>query len=168
MSRRGRRHQTRALPLGMLVWVLTAAAGCQQGIAWHDYDYPRVLADSRANNKLTFVYFRDFASVECTQFEDGILATPQVRSAIGPLYAVPLQWNTLVDAPLAQRWQIKVVPAYVIVDPRERVLARRSGKLTLEQLLTDISQAQAAFRGGSEQTDAQPATGQPSSSPGSQ
>jgi hypothetical protein len=152
----------------MLVLVLIAAAGCQQGIAWHDYDYPRVLADSRANNKLTFVYFRDFASVECTQFEDGILATPQARSAIGTLYAVPLQWNTLVDAPLAQRWQIKTVPAYVIVDPRERVLARRSGKMTLEQLLTDISRAQAAFRGKPEQADALPTTGPASSKPGSQ
>lgn len=135
-----RRHSKPiAVGISLLLWM---CVGCQDGVRWHDYDYPRVLADSKADKKIMFVYFRDFASVECTKFEDEILLQPVVLTALRPYYSVPLQWNTLVDAPLAERWQIRQVPSYVILDSSEKVLAKRSHPIKLEQILSDLYRVQ--------------------------
>lgn len=129
-----------------LLLLMLGVTGCHEGVAWNYYEYAPALAQSQANHELIFVYFRDWASVECTQFEDNVLKQPSARAAIDPLNAVVLQWSTLVDAPLVQRWQITNAPAYVIAEPDETILVKRTHPITLEQLLQDIGQAQATYR----------------------
>ena len=116
--------------------------GCSPGVRWRNYTFDPVFADARRDGKLTFVYFRNWAVIACTEFEENVLKQPAVLQALqptGPLYAAALdfQW----DRPLADRWGVEAPPAVVILDSEERVLARLAGEITVEQLLEAIESA---------------------------
>ncbi len=117
--------------------------GCSPGIRWQGYVFDPVYAKSRAENKLTFVYFRNWYAVECTEFEESVLKQPVVREAVANLISVALSFDW--DRPLADRWGIRQTPAFVIVDPEGRVLARGEGDISLEALLDAIEQAKEEF-----------------------
>jgi hypothetical protein len=102
-----------------------------------------VYAKSRAENKLTFVYFRNWYATGCTEFEENVLKQPPVLHATTDLACVPLDFDW--DRPLAERWGIRQTPAFVIVDPEGRVLARGEGDISLETLLDAIGQAKEEF-----------------------
>ncbi len=121
-----------------------ATGGCSQGISWRGYAFAPVFNESRRDGKLTFVYFRNWAVVECTNFEEQVLKDPAVRQALrsgGPFYAVVLDY--FWDRELARKWQLDQPPAVVILDPQGRVLGRATGKIGVQQLLTLLRQAQA-------------------------
>ena len=118
-------------------------AGCSPGIRWQGYVFDPVYAKSRAENKLTFVYFRNWYAVECTEFEESVLKQPVVREAVANLISVALSFDW--DRPLADRWGIRQTPAFVIVDPEGRVLAHGEGDISLEALLDAVEQAKEEF-----------------------
>lgn len=117
--------------------------GCSPGIRWQGYVFDPVYAKSRAENKLTFVYFRNWYAVECTEFEESVLKQPVVREAVANLISVALSFDW--DRPLADRWGIRQTPAFVIVDPEGRVLAHGEGDISLEALLDAVEQAKEEF-----------------------
>jgi hypothetical protein len=125
--------------LGVLAPCLAA---CSPGVQWRGYTFDPVHTAARRDGKLTFVYFRHWAVIACTEFEENVLKQPAVLEALqpaGPLYATALdfQW----DRPLADRWGIEAPPAVVILDAEQRVLARLAGKITVGQLLEAIEAA---------------------------
>jgi len=118
-------------------------SGCSAGIRWQGYVFDPVYAKSRAENKLTFVYFRNWYAVECTEFEENVLKQPVVLEATPDLACVKLDFDW--DRPLAEKWGVRQAPAFVIVDPAGRVLARGEGDISLEALLDAIDQAKEEF-----------------------
>ena len=128
-----------------LAAVLSFAGGCANGIRWKDYTFEPVFRQSRADGRLTFVYFRNWAMVECTDFEETVLKDPAVLELLRPdgmFYCVPLEFYW--DRPLARKWGVERPPAVVILAPSGRVLAKLSGEITTEQLLSALHEAQAA------------------------
>jgi hypothetical protein len=133
----------RAVVLGF-VWVVAGA--CSPGIRWRGYTFDPVHADSRRDQKLTFVYFRHWAVVACTEFEDNVLKDPAAREALQPngvFYCAVLDFA--LDRSLAEQWGIEAPPGVVILDPDNRVLARLSGQISLGQLLEAIETAKNEF-----------------------
>jgi hypothetical protein len=131
-------------------------AGCSPGIHWRGLSYAPIMTESQRDQKLTFVYFRYWAVVECTNFEENVLKDPRVLEALrdsGPFYCVALDFYW--DYQLAEDWGLEAPPAVVILDPNERILARLSGEITIEQLLDAIKTAEEAY----------PAATQPASTP---
>jgi len=125
------------------VFVALAAAGCAPGVRWQFDTFERVHAESRQTNQLTFVYFRNWYSVECTDFEENVLKQPPVLEALRDFLCVPVDFDW--DRPLAENWAIDRTPAFVIVDPDGRLLERGAGEMTVEDLLQTIQRARDAF-----------------------
>lgn len=131
---------------GVLFALCVASIGCSPGIRWRGYTFEPVYAESRRNDKLTFVYFRNWAVTDCTQFEENVLKTPEVRQALnsdGVFYCAVLDF--LWDRPMADRWGIESPPGVVILTPDGRVLAHLSGKISAEALLDAIQSAKSEF-----------------------
>jgi len=127
----------------VLSFLYTLAGGCSPGIRWRGYTFDRVHAESRRDQKLTFVYFRHWAVTACTDFEENVLKDPAVLQATADLYSVPLDFHW--DRPLAEEWGIEAPPGVVILDPEDRVLARLSGEITVSQLLEAIQAVKNEF-----------------------
>ena len=142
LLRRGRAG--RALVAGLFLMMV---AGCTPAVSWRFVAFDTGVAESRAANRPLFVYFRDWASPRCTRFEDSVLSHPTVVETLRGFISVPLQWNTAVDAPVAETYGIRDVPAFVILSSRGEVLARGQTNITLEQLLQALSAARAAQAG---------------------
>ena len=89
-----------------------------------------------------FVYFRSWYSVECTHFEENVLKDPEILAETATMVCVPLDFDW--DRPLAQQWDLGAVPAFVIVTPDGRVLAKGQAPLTREMLLEAFRTVHAA------------------------
>lgn len=126
----------------LLAGLLLGLGGCTPGILWRNYTYEPVHADAVRDRKPLFVYFRHWASVDCTKFEEQVLKDPRVREATAAFYCVPLQIDW--DHVLAERWGIPDPPGVVLLAPDERVLARLSGAISIDQLLNAMNAAAAA------------------------
>lgn len=121
--------------------LLGSLSGCQSAIPWTGYAFEPVHEQSRREGKLTFVYFRDWASPRCTRFEEEVLSDPEVRPAVSKMNTVAIQWNTLVDRPRASQFGIDDVPGVAIVSPTRTVLESLDGAISKRELLDAISRA---------------------------
>lgn len=139
-----RRHR---VALGVMFVLATAfSQGCSPGIQWRGLTFEPVQADARRDHKLTFVYFRHWAVIACTNFEENVLKSPEVLQALrpnGPFYCAVL--DAYADRRLAAEWGVEGPPAVVVLDPAERLLARLSGEITIERLLAAMQRAVEAF-----------------------
>ena len=134
-------------------WTLLAAVavlltGCNGGVHWEGPTFPDAQARARRANKLTFVYFRSWYLVECTDFEEKVLKDPQVLAETRDLVCVALDFDW--DQPLALKWQLKVAPAFAVVAPSGKVLARQQAPVTRADLLRDIRAARETFAAGAQ------------------
>lgn len=131
-----------AAPGGLLLLLaLILAPGCSEGIHWRNYVYEPVHQDALRDNREMFVYFRHWALVECTRFEEEVLKNPQVLEATKNFYCVPLQIDW--DDARAERWGVDSAPAVVILTPQEQVLARLKHPITAAELLKAMQDARA-------------------------
>ncbi|MBU0617547.1 MAG: hypothetical protein KKI02_07505, partial [Planctomycetes bacterium] len=100
------------LAVGVLVGLTGALSeGCSPGVQWRGLTFEPVHADARRDRKLTFVYFRHWAVVACTDFEENALKSPEVLEALrpgGPLYCAVL--DAYADRRLASEWGIEDPP----------------------------------------------------------
>jgi hypothetical protein len=112
-------------------------------VRWQFGTFEDVHPIARAEGKVTFVYFRNWYVVECTDFEEQILKDPEVLRETRGMVCVPLRYDW--DAPLAARWGLNKVPAYTLVAPSGKVLARRQEPITKGELLADIRAAKATL-----------------------
>ncbi|MDX2198170.1 MAG: hypothetical protein SF069_04265 [Phycisphaerae bacterium] len=117
------------------------ACGCQPGVKWDLRPYDDVHARALREKKLTFVYFRNWASVACTEFEDKVLKQPPVLQALEPLVCVPL--DLLWDKALAERWGISEIPGCAVVGQDSQLLEKVQGAVSAEQLLSAVQAAKA-------------------------
>jgi hypothetical protein len=127
--------------LGLWGALAAALAGCQPGVRWRLGFVEDALAAGRAEHKLTFVYFRNWYSVECTDFEEHVLQEPRVLAATAGMVCVPLELNVAADRHLAESWGIKEAPGFAIVDPTGAVLETGSKNITVESLLAAMQRA---------------------------
>jgi hypothetical protein len=116
-----------------------ALAGCNGGIHWQGPTFNDARALARRTNKLTFVYFRSWYLVECTNFEEQVLKQPDVLAETRSMVCVVLDYDW--DRPLAQRWGLKTVPAFAIVSADDEVLVRQAAPVTHDDLLRAIRYA---------------------------
>lgn len=128
---------------GTGVWIVALSvllsSGCARSVKWRLDSFDRVQADSRTQNKLTFVYFRNWYSVECTRFEEGVLKDPAVLDALLPFNCVPLDFDR--DRPLAEAWGVQKPPAFVVMDGNSRVLASGKGAMSVASVLDALKRA---------------------------
>lgn len=128
---------------GAILAAILAAPGCGNGgVRWQGPTFGDAHAVAQRTGQLTFVYFRNWYSVACTNFEEQVLKHPDVLAALRGLVCVPLDYDW--DRPLARRFGVSDVPAYVIVAADGRVLARAQAPITREELLAAIRAAQGA------------------------
>jgi hypothetical protein len=131
--------------LAPLIGAALVSAGCQQGIPWRGYSFEPVYADSRAEGKLTFVYFRSWALVSCTEFEDQVLSSKAVVDATRDMNCVALEYDW--DAVMAKAWGLDRPPAFAVVDPAGAVLSKGVGAVSESTLLEAVRQAKQRFHG---------------------
>ena len=126
--------------------MLTATAlllcGCANDVRWRGFVFDPVFKESQRDNKLTFVYLRNWYLPECAAFENDVLRTPAIAEATREFYAVMLEFDLARE--LAAEWSIEKPPAIVILDPGRRLLVRRVGPMTIEELLAAIDEARLA------------------------
>lgn len=115
-------------------------SGCADGVQWRSYSYEPAIQQSRVDRKLTFVYFRNWFSVTCTDFEEQVLKDPAVLAALRELNAVPLEYGG-ADQKLGERIGVMRTPGFAILDPDEDVLVVRSGPLSAEETVAAIEDA---------------------------
>jgi hypothetical protein len=120
-------------------------------VQWRGLTFEPVHADARRDSKLTLVYFRHWAIVACTEFEENVLKSPQVLEALRPkgaFYCAVL--DAYADRQLAGEWGIEGPPGVAILDPAGHVLERLSGEITIEQLVAALQRALEAFPAASQ------------------
>jgi hypothetical protein len=124
--------------LGLLFALLTC--GCGAEIRWRtEPEFAPVFAESQRDQKLTFVYFRSWYLVQCTEFEDTVLRHAEVVRETRPMNCVKLDFDA--NSMLARRWGLAEAPAYAVIDPGGQPLSRAYGRITREQLLASLRQA---------------------------
>jgi hypothetical protein len=134
--------------------VLLGLTGCNRGIHWQGPTFPDAQALARRDHRLTFVYFRSWYLVECTDFEEQTLKNPEVLAETRDIVCVVLDYDW--DQPLAQQWRLKTVPAFAIVAPDGNLLVRQSAPITREELLRAIRSAKASLASGTQPVAAPP------------
>jgi len=128
---------------GWAVVLPAVMAGCGGGIHWQGPTFPEARARACRTNQLTFVYFRSWYLVECTDFEERVLKDPAVLSETRDMVCVALDFDW--DRPLAQQWELNAVPAFAIVAPNGEVLCRRQAPITRDELLAALRSAKSGF-----------------------
>jgi hypothetical protein len=121
-------------------------SGCQTAIPWRGPTFPDAHAIARRGNQLTFVYFRSWYSVECTDFEESVLKHPDVLAETRDLVCCVLDFDW--DRPLADKWRLTGVPAFAIVAPSGAVLARDQTPIQRAALLAAMRGAKATLAAG--------------------
>lgn len=123
----------------LLGFVALFAGGCAPRIPWRFSDYEEARQTAERENKLTFVYFRNWYAVECTRFEDNVLSAQAVVDAVSDMVCVPLDLDW--DRPLARTWDIDQAPAIVVTEPDGSRLAGRAGACSVQELLAIVHEA---------------------------
>jgi hypothetical protein len=118
---------------------MLALTGCHPSVAWELCSFEDAHEIGRKSGKLTFVYFRSWYLVDCTNFEEQILRTPEVLFQTRGMVCVPLDFDW--DQALAHDWGLTKVPAFALVAPNGEVLVRRETPITREELLAAIRDA---------------------------
>lgn len=132
-------------------WALSALTlalsltGCQPGIHWSLGRFEDVHPRAVRDNRLTFVYFRDWWSQDCTDFEENVLKQSAVLAATTDMVCIPLDFSW--DARRAADWGIDRTPGFVIVDPAGNVLEMGAGPTNTEELLAAIARAKGRLAG---------------------
>lgn len=129
-------------PLLLLIATSVTQMGCA-GFRWHGLHFESVHADARRDNRLTFVFLRNWYMVECTEFEEHVLNTQPVRDLLADTYCVKIEYDR--SEPLIKRWNVGEPPAFVIVDPKGEVVARNGAARTLDAAVEAIRQAKNRF-----------------------
>lgn len=117
--------------------------GCAPGIEWRDFKYEPVRDLAQRDQRLMFVYFRHWAAVACTKFEDEILKDPAVLAESRAFYCVPLAFDW--DRTLAEKFGVREIPGVAIVDPAGRVITRLQGVISRDELINEMRRARAEF-----------------------
>lgn len=126
--------------------LLVLLAGCGPGVRWrYEWSFYQAFGDSKSNEKLTFVFFRQYYSVACTQMDDQVFNTPELQEATRDMNCIRPELD--LQKSLAAAWGVDSVPSYVIVAPTGRVLIQRVGMFTVDQVLADIQQARQTYFG---------------------
>lgn len=117
---------------------LLGMLGCD-GVRWRLDRYDRVHDDAVRDKRLTFVYFRHWAAVQCTEFEEKVLKDAAVLAETKHFYCVPLAFDW--DRELADQWDVREPPGVVIVGVDDRVLGKLCGVITRDALLALMRRA---------------------------
>ncbi len=129
----------------LLVAVAVAGiGGCGEGVRWELAGFLEVHSRAAANDRLTFVYFRNWYRKECTDFEESVLKDPEVLRETSHFACVPLEFQR-GDRELGQRWGVTATPAFAVIAPDGRVLAYSNPPITKEQLLEALRAARRQF-----------------------
>ncbi len=128
-------------------------AGCATGVRWR-YDFAAAYEQSKASQRLTLVYFRQWFLPLCGKLEETVFGTPELREATRDVTCV--RYELYSGDPLSALWRVDAAPAFVIVDTDGRILARREGEFTVADVQQAISDARA-----SRFSQRQPAVGSP-------
>lgn len=119
--------------------------GCTPGINWRGVQYEPVLASARRDQKPMMLYFRNWADLRCTRFEENVLKTPAVLEATKSYYCVALDhyWNRA----LADGFGVQDPPGIVLVNSRGEALAKLSGEISAAALLAELRRESASQPG---------------------
>lgn len=123
----------------LLLAVISAGACSSSGIPWRIKLYRDTQQDARRDNKLTFVYFRNWYSVECTDFEERVLKDPEVVAEARKMVCTKLEYDWYEE--LARSWGLSEVPAFAIIAPDGRVMASAQGLTTRAEVLQAMRHA---------------------------
>ncbi|RMF83336.1 MAG: hypothetical protein D6744_04870 [Planctomycetota bacterium] len=163
----GRSHLLRRTRLTAMVLVLAGLAGCAPEVRWRGLIFEPVFRDAQRDQKVTFVYLRNWYMPACTEFEKGVLRDPEVVQAAEPLYCAKLEFDYATS--YVKRWGVSEPPAIVLLDPQGRVLARLSAPIDRQALLDAIAAARAKVEPPPATAPAAPSTGgEPSAAGASQ
>lgn len=118
-------------------------AGCATAIRWEGPTFSEAQSRARERGELTFVYFRSWYLVECTDFEDRVLKAPDVVAACRDMTCVVLDYDW--DKPLARQWSLDAPPAFALVSPDGELLAKQHAPITHNELIEAIRAARTRY-----------------------
>jgi len=114
--------------------VLAAAAallatGCG-GVQWQSRLEPALQRAGRFN-QLVLVQFRTWTDATCIEADNTVFANNDVIKALNEYQCVRLDY--MLNASLADRWGVTVVPTYLVLRPDGSVVDRRSGQVAPDE-----------------------------------
>lgn len=160
----GRSHVVGRVRLMLALCALAVVAGCAPGVRWRGLMFDPVFRDAQRDQKVTFVYLRNWYMPSCTEFEKGVLRDPEIVKAAESLYCAQLEFD--YAASYAKRWGVAAPPAIVLLDPQGQVLARLTAPIDRRQLLDAIAAARAKVEPPPASAPAASPTGDEPSAPG--
>jgi len=99
---------------------------------WGD-DYASALRHAGATRRHVIIAFYSEGCPPCAAMDRTVLGTPEVREAL--LGYVPIRLDVNRDREAAQRHQVVATPTFVVINEAGRVLARREGYQSVEELV---------------------------------
>ena len=137
-----RRRLGRAAALTVAAVSTLISAGCAPGGVQWRYDFASAYSRSKAENRLTLVYFRQWFLPLCGKVEETVFSTPELRQATSDVTCI--RYEMYVGDPLSAAWGVEAAPAFVIVDTDGRRLARGRGEFTSAEVIQAIEKARRA------------------------
>lgn len=120
-----------------IVGLALGLTACQPAMNWQFYAYNPQSPPFDPGDRLTFIYLRSWLDPACTQFEDQVLSSTEVTTATRPMVCGTID----VGDGVGRTWGITEAPAFVILDPAGKVLAKGQGDLTKQDVLSAVEEA---------------------------
>ena len=99
-------------------------------------------ATAKADNTAVFIEFVGRGCPYCTRMERETLTDARIEQSVNRFVPIRLDW---ADAPeLAARYEINGVPAYRVIAPDGKLIARTDGYQTVEQFMMFLRYADLA------------------------
>lgn len=102
-------------------------------------DFAAAMQQAQAEHKNVLVVFHLPGCAPCRQMERSVLPDPKVTEALASL--VPVRVDLSQAPELGERYQVWDTPAYLILDPQGRLVARDKGRRSVDQFVAFLSRA---------------------------
>jgi thiol:disulfide interchange protein len=116
-------------------------------VGWRE-DYQAALREAKQGGRLVLVDFYANWCGPCRAMEREVFSRPELAGAIERL-VIPVKVDLSAErrnragVEVARRFNVSVVPTFLVIDGNERVVARQSGSVSGEQFLQLLESAAA-------------------------
>ena len=118
-----------------MAWLLLA--GCS-GPQW-EWDFREAKRKAAASNRPIFLYFNDWMDPTSARMQNEVLRTPEGRELL--LDTVNIWVEVGIHKEVAERYHIRLAPAYVVAKPNGDPVDRYPGIPTLDAFVSRVTRA---------------------------
>jgi thiol:disulfide interchange protein len=135
---------------GGAIWYVASWRVPPSAVGWRE-DYEGALREAKQGGRLVLLDFYANWCGPCRAMEREVFSRPELAGKIERL-VIPVKVDLSAErrsraaTEVAGRFDVSVVPTFLVIDGNERVVARRSGSMSGEQFLQLLESAAAGDR----------------------